>query len=90
MKLLWKKLRGDNLHTKAFIIAGVGSLASAKAARWMRTNIPGIYIPDRIILRLGKANDQGAEAVNICVELVQEIREIEGVSGIHLMAHNRE
>ena len=85
-----EKLREDNLHKKAFIIAGVGSLASAKAACWMRTNIPGIYIPDHIIHRLEKADDQGAEAVNICVELVQKIREIEGVSGIHLMAHNRE
>jgi methylenetetrahydrofolate reductase (NADPH) len=73
----------------ALIIVGVGSLASARAARWMRTNIPGIHIPDHIIHRLEKVDEQEAEAVNICVELVQKFREIEGVSGIHFMARSR-
>ena len=40
---------------KVFIIAGVGPIASARAARWMRSNVPGIHIPDQVIERMEKA-----------------------------------
>lgn len=83
-------IRQEGLHEKVFILAGVGPLASAKAARWMRTNVPGIHIPDRVIERLEKANNPGEEGKKICIELVREMRRIEGVSGVHVMAYRRE
>ena len=42
----WRRCATSGLHEKAFILVGVGPLASAKTARWMRANVPGIHIPD--------------------------------------------
>jgi methylenetetrahydrofolate reductase (NADPH) len=78
------------LHEKAFIITGVGPLASAKSAEWMRANVPGVHIPDKIIRRLNGAENQGEEGVSICVDMIRELKEIEGVSGVHIMAYNQE
>ncbi len=82
--------RDRGLHEKVFILLGVGPLASAKSAKWIRSNIPGVYIPDAIIERLQGAKDQAQEGVNVCVEILQRIREIEGVSGVHIMAYRQE
>jgi methylenetetrahydrofolate reductase (NADPH) len=82
--------RDQGLHEKLFIILGVGPLASAKSAEWIRANIPGVHIPDAIIRRLSDAMDQAQEGVNICIEIVQKIREIEGVAGAHIMAYRQE
>jgi len=84
------RVRDMGLDKKVFILAGVGPLASARAARWMRTNVPGIHVPDEIIDRLEKAEKPGAEGKRICIELIQQIREIAGVSGVHVMAYRRE
>ncbi len=75
---------------KVFILIGVGPLRSAKAGEWMRTNVPGIHIPDSIIKRVAGAEKQAAEGRQLCVDIIQEIREIKGVSGIHVMAYRQE
>ncbi len=84
------RVRDLGLHERVYILAGVGPLASHKAARWMRTNVPGIHIPDEIIARLEGAEKPGEEGKRLCIELIQRIREIEGVAGIHVMAYRRE
>lgn len=73
-----------------FILIGVGPLRSAKAAEWMRSNVPGVHIPDEVIRRLSGAADQAREGRNLCVDLLQEIRSIKGVSGVHIMAYRQE
>jgi 5,10-methylenetetrahydrofolate reductase len=83
-------VRDMGLHEKAFILAGVGPLASARAARWMRESVPGVHIPDDIVKRLDGAQDQKREGRQICIELIQRIREIPGVAGIHVMAYRQE
>ncbi|MCV0397374.1 MAG: methylenetetrahydrofolate reductase [Rhizobiaceae bacterium] len=78
-------------HTeKIFLLVGVGPLASAKTARWIRTNVPGIHIPDAVIKRLEGAQDQKKEGKQICIDIINEVKEIEGVSGIHVMAYRQE
>ncbi len=84
------RVRDLGLHEKCFIIVGVGPLASARAARWLRANVPGVHIPDEIVRRLEAASDQRQEGRLICIELIQRIREIAGVAGIHLMAYRQE
>lgn len=74
----------------AFILPGVGTLASAKTARWLRSNVPGVHVPDAIIKRLEGAENQKVEGQKICVELMQKVKEIEGVSGVHIMAYKQE
>jgi methylenetetrahydrofolate reductase (NADPH) len=75
---------------KVYILAGVGPLRSAKTAEWMRRNVPGMLVPDALIARLSGAKDQTAEGRAICVELIEEIREIRGISGVHIMAYRQE
>jgi methylenetetrahydrofolate reductase (NADPH) len=83
-------VREEGLHEKLFILPGVGPLASAKSAEWIRNNVFGVHIPDAIIDRLKGAEDQAQEGVNICVEIMQRLKEIEGVHGCHIMAYRQE
>lgn len=84
------RVRDLGLDKRVFILAGVGPLASAKAARWMRNHVPGVHIPDAVIARMEKATDPGEEGKRLCIELIQQIRQIAGVSGVHVMAYRRE
>lgn len=83
---------GDlGLLDKVFILAGIGPMASARSAGWIRDNVPGVHIPDKIIDRLlGAGKKQAAEGRKICVELIQQLQEIKGVSGVHVMAYRQE
>jgi len=84
---------GDlGIPEKAFILAGVGPLRSAGAAEFMRSKVPGVYIPDAIIERLKGVDKkkQRAEGKRICIEIIQQVRELPGVAGIHVMAYRQE
>jgi len=85
-----RRVRELGLHERVFILAGVGPLRSAKTAEWLRANVPGIVIPDSIVRRLSGARDEREEGARVCVEIIEQIREIEGVAGIHLMAYRQE
>ena len=79
------------LHERVFILVGVGPLRSARAAYWMRDNIPGVVIPDPVIRRLlGAGKRSRTEGKRICIEMIQQIKEIPGVSGVHVMAYRQE
>jgi methylenetetrahydrofolate reductase (NADPH) len=87
-----QRVRDLGLHERAFILIGVGPLRSERAAEYMRTKIPGIWIPDEIVERMAgtpKARQQ-EEGIRICVEIIQQVREIEGVHGVHVMAYRQE
>jgi methylenetetrahydrofolate reductase (NADPH) len=68
------------------ILIGIAPIPSAKSARWMREKLFGTRIPDAIVERLEKARDAKAEGLKICIELLQELAEIPGVGGAHVMA----
>lgn len=84
------RVRDLGLDKKVYILAGVGPLASGRAARWMRSNVPGVHIPDAVIDRLERADKPGQEGRKLCIELIRQVREIKGVSGVHVMAYRRE
>ena len=84
------RVRDMGLAERCFILVGVGPLASARAARWIRTNVPGVHIPDPVIARLERAERPKVEGKRICIELIERIREIKGIAGIHLMAYRQE
>ncbi|MFT5481459.1 MAG: methylenetetrahydrofolate reductase (NADPH) [Halieaceae bacterium] len=90
LKEYMSRVRDMGLHEKVFILPGVGPLASAKSAEWIRANVAGVHIPDAVIKRLKGAENQSQEGVNLCVELIQQIRDIEGVHGVHIMAYRQE
>ena len=72
----------EQLH----LLIGVGPIASARSAQWMRDNLHGVTVPDGIIARLEGAADPASEGRRICMELVEGLRETPGISGVHLMA----
>lgn len=84
------QVRDMGLDRQCFILVGVGPLASARTARWMRANVPGVHIPDAVIDRLDKAANQKAEGKRICIEIIQQVRAIAGVAGVHVMAYRQE
>ena len=90
MKRFMAKVRDMGLDERCFILGGVGPLASAKAARWMRASVPGVHIPDAVVARLEGAADQRAEGKRICIEMIQALREEPGIAGVHLMAYRQE
>lgn len=84
------QVRDLGYDEKCFILVGVGPLASAKTAKWIRANVPGIHIPDAIIKRLEGAQDQKKEGKQLCIDIINEVKEIAGVSGVHVMAYRQE
>ncbi len=80
------------LHERAYILAGVGPLKSPKAAEFMQMHVPGVVIPDAIVERLKKTPRERwrEEGIQICVEIIQQVREIKGVAGVHVMAFRQE
>ncbi|MHB1253258.1 MAG: methylenetetrahydrofolate reductase [Candidatus Humimicrobiaceae bacterium] len=85
----WIKRAADQgLTEKAYILGGVTPLKSAGMARYMNSKVAGMDVPDEIIKRMdGTAKDkQIEEGLKICMEIIEQLREIDGVSGVHIMA----
>ena len=61
-------------------------LKSAGMTRYMRDKVAGVSVPNYYVERMSKAEDPKVEGVNICVEQIQQLRHIEGVAGVHIMA----
>lgn len=78
--------RKRGLHQQAYIMAGVMPIKSAKAAKYMQKNVSGMLVPDGIVERMSKAEDQPAEGVKLCIEQIKHLRTIPGVRGVHIMA----
>jgi methylenetetrahydrofolate reductase (NADPH) len=68
------------------ILIGVNPLRSAKSAHWMKSHLYGTIIPDAFIERLEKSADPVREGIRICVDLIEELATIPGVTGAHIMA----
>jgi len=90
LKSHMQKVRDLGLHEKSFILIGLGPLRSEKTAEFLRTKVPGVYVPDAMVERMRKAQDKRTEGKRICVEIIQQVREIQGVAGIHMMAYKQE
>jgi methylenetetrahydrofolate reductase (NADPH) len=98
-KTYMRRVVDMGLHEKVSILAGVGPLKSAPMARFLHEKIPGIEVPPHFIERMENAvkdidkedkearKDAGrAEGIKICIEQIQQAKEIEGVAGVHIMA----
>jgi len=80
-----RMVRDEGLDEKVYILAGITPAKSAKALQYMQT-VPGMRVPDELIKRMAGAEDQKAEGVRIAVEMIQALKEIKGVRGVHIMA----
>jgi methylenetetrahydrofolate reductase (NADPH) len=81
-------VRDRGLHEKVYILAGITPMKSLGMARYMKNNVPGMDVPDEIISRLAGVpkEKQAEEGIGICLETIARLREINGVSGFHIMA----
>ncbi|MFO7889478.1 MAG: methylenetetrahydrofolate reductase [bacterium] len=83
-----KQVRDKGLDQKTAILAGVMPVKSEKALEYMQREVPGVVIPEKLIARIkqaGSKKEKKTEGVRIASETIRELREIIGVSGIHLM-----
>jgi methylenetetrahydrofolate reductase (NADPH) len=94
-----KRVVDMGLHEKVAILAGVGPLKSSGAARYMRDKVPGMMVDDYYVDEMIKAiqgipkEEKAARrdawqtrGIELCIEQIEEIKEIEGVAGVHIMA----
>ena len=68
------------------LLIGIAALRSARSARWIRDKLRGSIIPDAVIARLERAHEPVREGRRICLELVEQLSEIQGVAGVHIMS----
>lgn len=81
-----ERMRTRGLFERAKVLAGVTPLRSARAARFMDEKLPGVHVPSEMVGALEQAGDGAGEVgVSIAIDVVQGIRGIEGISGVHLM-----
>jgi methylenetetrahydrofolate reductase (NADPH) len=94
-----KQVRDRGLHTRTAILAGIIVPKSAGMLRYMNASVAGVTVPEDLIKRFPKtkkdaspeekkaARRQSEETgIKIAVELIQQVREIEGVRGVHIQA----
>jgi methylenetetrahydrofolate reductase (NADPH) len=79
-------MRGRGVLERVKVIVGVVPLRSAKAARYMHEHLPGVSVPAHMIEDLERAGGDAEEVgVGHTIDVVQGIRGIDGVAGVHLM-----
>jgi methylenetetrahydrofolate reductase (NADPH) len=84
-------MRARGLFERANVVVGVVPLRSAKAARFMHERLPGVRVPGFMIEDLERAGDDAAEVgIGHTIDVVQGIRGIADVAGVHLMGMGRD
>jgi methylenetetrahydrofolate reductase (NADPH) len=86
LKSFMKQLVDNGVVRRTNIIGAIAILGSAEDARWLRENRRNVLIPDSVVDRLEQASDPRQEGINICTEILQEMRDIPGISGANIMA----
>jgi len=81
-----KRVRDMGLTEKVYIMAGVTPLKSLGMAKYMKSSVAGVTVPDQLIKRLEGAEDAKEEGIKICIEQIQQLKQMEGIAGVHLMA----
>jgi methylenetetrahydrofolate reductase (NADH) len=74
------------LDSQVYILAGITPIKSMNMLNRMKFHVPGIDIPDEIYRRLEQANDFQQESITLTGELINQIKKIKGVKGIHVTA----
>lgn len=78
------RLRG--LDKRISIIAGITPMKSERMLERMKFHVPGVDIPDEIYHRLLNAEDFQKESIQVTIDLINTVKRIPGVEGIHITA----
>ncbi len=83
----WMKMvRDRGLDKKTHILAGLIPIKSVGMARYMRNNVSGLSVPKEIVDRMADAKEPKEEGVKICLETIEQLKDVDGIHGIHIMA----
>jgi methylenetetrahydrofolate reductase (NADPH) len=85
---IWlNELAKRNILDKVYVLVGITPLKSLKVAQYMHNEVPGVFIPEKLMKRMEQAGDGAEEeGVQIALELIEAVKDKQGVNGIHLMA----
>lgn len=88
LKDFMQQVRDRGLDKKVYILGGVTPIKSLGMAKYMKEKVAGMDVPDEIIDRIkGVPKEKRAdEGIKICVETIRELKEMEGIAGVHIMA----
>ncbi len=78
-------LESAGLLGKVFVLAGIAPIRSLKAAQMMN-QVPGVVIPDSVMRRMEKAADPKEEGIHIALEIIEQVKSLPGIHGVHFMA----
>jgi methylenetetrahydrofolate reductase (NADPH) len=85
-----KEVREMGLHERAYILAGIAPLKSSRMAKFMQKNVPGLDVPEWYVERMAQAEQAGRdpkeEGKQIAIDLINIMRDVPGIAGVHLMA----
>ena len=86
------QVRDLGLDEQCYILAGVGIVRSRRALDFMRNKVPGVHVPDDVYRRLRTvpADRTAAEGERLAAETVQQVSQISGVAGVHLLTAGSE
>ena len=85
----WMKgVRDRGLHEKCHIMAGITPMKSFRMGKYMATKVAGMDVPDAVLERIKgvEKKQQKKEGIKIAIETIQQMKEMEGVAGAHIMA----
>ena len=83
----WMAMVADRgLDEQTHIMAGIIPMKSAGMARYMRDSVSVVSVPDDFVKRMEQSKNAKEEGAKIALETMQQVRDIPGVHGIHIMA----
>ena len=83
----WMEMVTDRgLDKECHILAGIIPIRTVGMARYMRDKVPGVDVPDSIVTRMEDAKEAKEEGLKICLETIEQIKEVPGIHGVHIMA----
>lgn len=81
-----EEICAEGLDEKVHILAGIIPVKSVGMARYMKKFVSGVEIPDEMLKRLEGAKDVKEEGIQLILDIIEEVKQIPGVHGIHVQA----
>ncbi len=87
MRVWVETARSRGILERAFLIAGVAPLRTAKSAHFLNEHLPGVRVPEETLSALDEAgpDEEGSVGLRITADVVRKLQLIDGISGVHVM-----
>lgn len=70
-------------HLNVPVMVGIVLLKSAAMARFMNSNVAGVYVPEDLIEEMDEATDRRQKSIEIAARLIKEMKGL--CQGVHIM-----